>query len=181
MSLLLRLLTTGKSLVGLRDQAHRYRLDTQSLLPKFGSDKNPFAEGTVRSQERESGNTQRNPTKSAEDHPVQKESLSGRDAKAHGGQKKSGIGLFRGWFGRGTSQPSKPGAPAIKSPIQYELSLDRVKVVRNDLSDTDLEIVTRKPGAARLVAPVLPAAKTLSQVPTRVGRATIRLLDALKT
>lgn len=29
-------------------------------------------------------------------------------------------------------------------PVQGELSLDKIKVVRNDLSDTDLEVVARK-------------------------------------
>src|SRR5260370_38120811 len=40
---LVRLLTTGKSLVGMQDNLSRYRLTKQRLLPKFGSGKNPFA------------------------------------------------------------------------------------------------------------------------------------------
>src|ERR1035437_10191334 len=40
---LLRLLTTGKSLVGLKDLESRYRLTTQRLLPQFGPTRNPFS------------------------------------------------------------------------------------------------------------------------------------------
>src|SRR5713226_5980902 len=39
---LLRLLTTGKSLVGLRNSDSRYQVTRQRWLPKFGSKKNPF-------------------------------------------------------------------------------------------------------------------------------------------
>jgi hypothetical protein len=40
---LMRLLTSGKSLVGMQDNLSRYRLTKQRLLPKFNSKKNPFA------------------------------------------------------------------------------------------------------------------------------------------
>jgi len=62
------------------------------------------------------------------------------------------------WLGRGGSKmrgwltrAPKRGKPAIqefpKAPVQPELSLAAVKVVRNDLSDTDLELVpARTPG-----------------------------------
>src|SRR4051812_1463310 len=39
----LRLLATGKSLVGMKDQSSPYRMRTANLLPKFESTKNPFA------------------------------------------------------------------------------------------------------------------------------------------
>jgi hypothetical protein len=39
---------------------------------------------------------------------------------------------------------SKPGGPPV---VQGELSLDKVKVVRNDLSDSDLELVAASKGA----------------------------------
>ncbi len=40
---LLRLLSAGKSLMGVKDADSPYRMTTQNLLPKFGSAKNPFA------------------------------------------------------------------------------------------------------------------------------------------
>lgn len=46
------------------------------------------------------------------------------------------------------SQKPKPARSAIPrfngQPVQGELSLDNIKVVRNDLSDADLEVVARK-------------------------------------
>jgi hypothetical protein len=47
----------------------------------------------------------------------------------------------------------KPAIPAFPEPaVQGELSLDRVKVMRNDLSDADLEVVPAKPSMAAAVA-----------------------------
>src|SRR5689334_14825542 len=44
---LMRLLTAGKCFDGIGDSgAGRYRMRTPNLLPKFGSDKNPFAKKT---------------------------------------------------------------------------------------------------------------------------------------
>src|ERR1035441_9387218 len=40
---LLRLLTAGKSLVGMRDAETRYRVTGQRLLPQFGEGRNPFS------------------------------------------------------------------------------------------------------------------------------------------
>src|SRR5262249_57655628 len=42
--------------------------------------------------------------------------------------------------GEGTSRRKTITRPSRK-PVQVELSLDRIKVVRNDLSDTDFEVV----------------------------------------
>ena len=50
---LLRLLTTGKSLVGVRDTESRYRVTSQRLLPQFGSARNPFSStGEIESRRR---------------------------------------------------------------------------------------------------------------------------------
>ena len=38
-----KLLTSGKSLVGLQNAEGRYEMRAQNLLPKFGSEKNPFS------------------------------------------------------------------------------------------------------------------------------------------
>ncbi len=50
-------------------------------------------------------------------------------------------------------------ACAPKPPVQGELSLDKIKVVRNDLSDADLEVVPAKlPAAPKTTVPALPEA-----------------------
>ena len=36
---------------------------------------------------------------------------------------------------------AKPAMPSVTAPVQGELALETVKVVRNDLSDSDLEVV----------------------------------------
>ncbi len=43
-----------------------------------------------------------------------------------------------------------PGIPKV--PVQGELSLDRVRVVRNDLTDVDLEVVPAKPSQPGMAA-----------------------------
>jgi hypothetical protein len=49
----------------------------------------------------------------------------------------------------------KPAIPEFSKPaVQGELSLDRVKVMRNDLSDADLEVVPVKPSMAAALAAV---------------------------
>ena len=37
-----RLLTSGKSLIGLRNTESRYHMRSRNLLPKFGTPANPF-------------------------------------------------------------------------------------------------------------------------------------------
>lgn len=146
---LLRLLTTGKSLVNLRNADSPYRLTTQRLLPQFGPTRNPFAD------------TQ-GETKSAVTSVPQ--------VTAHTGTVPLGAGIRRVrsvvqalwlktsalWSGgkaklSGLTARSRPAAfkPVIphfsKPPMQGELSLDRVKVIRNDLSEADLEVVPARP------------------------------------
>ena len=70
--------------------------------------------------------------------------------------------------------------PRTDAMVQGELSLDRVKVMRNDLSDSDLEIVpARKPAPVPSPAPELAAA---SNSPARSWeRVASRLFGAGKT
>jgi hypothetical protein len=65
---------------------------------------------------------------------------------------------------RSSSQASP--APVFRRttrPTQGELSLDAVKVVRNDLSDSDLEVVAAAPKKAAAHRPV-PDAETQPQL-----------------
>ena len=56
---------------------------------------------------------------------------------------------FDGLFGRSGLEPERQaGASLDWSAIQGELRLEQVKVVRNDLSDTDLELVELRPRTA---------------------------------
>ena len=135
---LLRLLSAGKSLVGSNDANTRYEMGDPRAMPKFISAKNPF-----RSKEKSKAPTEQKaatpkfPTANCpEPAAAQKQSSTDGAGKLRVGQKlKSFVGLF-------SVRRTKPAIPEFTRPaVQGELSLDAVRVVRNDLSDADLEIV----------------------------------------
>lgn len=61
----------------------------------------------------------------------------------------------------------KPTLGVTSVQVQGELSLDGVKVVRNDLSDADLEIVPAKPARRADLAP-LPEVNAWQRLTTRI-------------
>jgi hypothetical protein len=71
---------------------------------------------------------------------------------------------------------------ATKPLVQGELSLESIKVVRNDLSDSDLEIVPAgQPKAKKIEAPALAAPVKAEPALTRWDRVSSRLFGAGKT
>jgi hypothetical protein len=145
---LLRLLTAGKSLVGIKESAGRYRLTTPGLLPRFGAKKDPFRATTMPEQ------VQRAPGGPVE----QAASLGTKTGEASAGRDSSeAVAEHGGWAGKCFSKVGamlsrrgksgeRPAIPRFNKPlVQGELSLDSVRVVRNDLRDSDLEIVAAKP------------------------------------
>lgn len=220
-----KLLATGKSLVGMSDNASRYRMRTQNLLPKFGSPKNPFAQPAAKAAAPVTPATsaarmetaslfagEGAKTEAARDievnmaggnEPVKVE-IRRKETKAESPKAEisplmqisyvtnTGIKLeaktpttpARVW--NDAPSPAKPVRKTVswfglikklnplailpwghaggmasrgrvgRSPVQTELSLDRVQVVRNDLRDTDLEIVPgRLMGMPSGASPVL--------------------------
>jgi hypothetical protein len=193
---LLRLLTTGRSLVGIRDSENRYRMTNQRLLPKFESAKNPFraVDGKEINTKHELPNTEyqapdRNcqtsnaglcsreaeaevkPTAAAASRERQTEAASPQvGAKGAGAVRRvtarcrqwAAAALPRrwasglsSWLKPRTRQPTKAVPVFGKPPVQAELSMDRIQVVRNDLSDADLEVVPAKRRAQTVAAPVV--------------------------
>jgi len=71
------------------------------------------------------------------------------------------------WFGN--QKPAEPkSAPRHEgphAPIQGELSLDNIKVMRNDLSETDVEIVTAKSRPPKGVAVPVQSPATVVAIP----------------
>jgi hypothetical protein len=67
-----------------------------------------------------------------------------------------------------------PFADKNVTPVQVELSLEKVKVVHNDLSDADVEIVPMKSRPARGPAPadLPPAKKSWEALGERIMKAT---------
>lgn len=175
---LLRLLTTGKTLVGLKKLEQRYRLPDEQALPQFGSKKNPFratvfpekpeatepeicqaapampaveaAREPVSVLSREQGQNQ-TPGVSQPKPPSIENIKTTAEAPA---RRSSGFRAFLLW---GRAKKNKPAALASGRPlIQAELSLDTVRVVRNDLSETDLEVVAATPAAQPIAKRVEP-------------------------
>ena len=134
-----KLLGAGKSFVS-GGKAAAYRADKRVYLPKFGSPKNPFiASGKMESVEPQKNTaksvvapapkviatkTQKMPTVSAT--PTRVTTWT---------EKFNPLSILRG---------SMVEAKSSTRPVQVELSLEKVKVVHNDLSDVDVEIVPIK-------------------------------------
>lgn len=207
---LLRLLTTGKSLVGVSDEESRYRLTSQKLLPQFGPARNPFssrakaepAQTEARSPENHGGNgasvaRPSLPGTRGEPAAVVQRVVERRAVPAKFDLRKLAGALWQriavvlsGWqaklsglLARSGGKAAKPAIPRFpKPPVQGELSLDRIKVMRNDLSDVDLELIPAKPPVAPVAAAPAPgAAEKAKGAKSAWGRVTTRILGAGKT
>jgi len=134
---LLRLLTAGKSLVQSKE-GNRYRVTSQRLLPKFESKKTPFGGGPGEAD-----------TSAPEPAAAPAVAIANAPTPApivtEAAQTQGLFGRLRIWIGARFTRSPKLELPRLgKGPVQTELSLDRVRVVRNDLSDADLEVVPAK-------------------------------------
>jgi hypothetical protein len=162
-----KLMAAGKSLVSGRG-AMAYRESKQAYLPKFGSPKNPFVtpaqnespkaplENPVAPMEKVSApswtKTQKMPT------------ISGTPKSlATWTTKLNPMTMLRG------SQEEKNFSRPI---VQSELSLDSVKVVHNDLTDADVEIIPMKSRPQKIVADLPPAKKSWEILGERLLKAT---------
>jgi hypothetical protein len=89
-------------------------------------------------------------------------------------------GLLSGFLER---KQKTAGLKPARTPVQCEMSLEKVKVVRNDLSDADLEFRTARrpvpPPAASPFSP--PALDPARHEPTAWGRLTSRFFKAGQT
>lgn len=142
-----KLLAAGRSIIGGRREIS-YRVLESAYLPKFISPKNPFAPPA-----------KAGPASNTTTPPVKNE-------VAPDGKKTQKLPTFPAWprkqawinklnpvFIWRRSPPS--AAQKTPCPRQGELSLDRVKVVHNDLSDADVEVVPIKSRTAPGVEPAL--------------------------
>jgi hypothetical protein len=186
-----KLLTTGKSLVGLNDSNSRYQL-RKGALPKFESSKNPFAskshnEPASHSEHEPSlpkltpaeiaaanlKKTQRLPVM----QPTEAQTETTTSMAPHGETvEPEGVPSVVGgwlqklnpmvWLDNHKSVDTKPAVPRpSRMPVQGELSLDNIKVMRNDLSETDVEIVPAKARPASLPSASAGAVAAVMAVP----------------
>jgi len=181
---MMRLLSAGRSLVGSRDAGKRLQMVDVMSLPKFGPKpgrKHPTS--SIQPPEKVA-NTK---PEAMEKNPSTKlrapEKLQEPSSKIQSAQPKTAATKGPGWMQRIiarakglVSRRSKIPARALQTPVQGELSLDKVKVLRNDLTETDYEIMT-KPVAAKmpvgkpampLQAPAAPAEANRGKIWNRV-------------
>jgi hypothetical protein len=176
---LLRLLTTGKSLVGMSDAESRYRVTRERLLPQFGSARNPF----ISTGKAEPASAEARPSANCGGNGAAEggggiQGASGEPAvtRARGALRLKTAALLSGWkakvgglLRRPRSKAVKPVIPRFtKPPVQGELSLDKIKVLRNDLSDADLEVVPARAPATRATKEDLGAETALGRVTARI-------------
>ena len=155
-----KLLVTGKSVINGCAEVS-YRANRHVYLPKFGLAQNPFK--SPEEVEPAKPVKPAKPAAAAIAAPIKKVVTPAaaktqkippwpRPARATSwASKLIPISIWRG---------SIPAAPSAPCPVQSELSLDSVKVVHNDLSDADVEVVPIKSRTADETAvPVLPPPK----------------------
>jgi len=131
---LLRLLNVGSSLARMRDAGRYHSAKNPFVLPKFGAgQKLDGPAATVAPAEPAA-----NPVKAA------KPEKSEPAAKLETAESATQTGGSRWW------KRANPFTPATARPVQSELTLDKVQVKRNDLSDADIEIVSKAPPGTTL-------------------------------
>jgi hypothetical protein len=149
-----KLLGAGKSFVS-GGKAAAYRADKRVYLPKFGSPKNPFSAVSQAELPKPTVENSIVPVKKAATRTWAKTqkmpTVSARPARATTWTEKfNPLSIWRG---------STAAAKNSPRPVQAELSLEKVKVVHNDLSDVDVEIVPIKSRSMREISePVFEAA-----------------------
>src|SRR5262245_27660562 len=138
-----RLLTAGKSLVGSQSSASRYQMNRSKLLPRFEPRSKP-RRSPVRAEA--INGTQESPRQSAAPATASPGAKTTEPRRAF---HKNPIRPFSDALSTLFSRFSRPATAKPKSaipqfrrtPVQSELSLESVKVIRNDLSDADIEVV----------------------------------------
>jgi hypothetical protein len=160
-----KLLGAGKSFIS-GEKPAAYREDKRFYLPQFVSPKNPFAIPAPLPAPIE-------PTKAPVTvAPAKKRELPWIKTK------KMPVAAARATAWVSKLNPASifgsapPAASSHVTPVQVELSLERVKVVHNDLTDADVEIVPMKSRPARAAAPAPADKKPWADLGERIMKAT---------
>jgi hypothetical protein len=139
----MHLLALGKTVEDVTDGS-RYRMADPGTLPRFAGARKPEGEGQREAAAGAGGEDPANLAAATAAPQTRAETMSAQTAAADGN------GQSRRWFlGRrnGTRRELDRG------PVQRELALGAVTVVRNDLVDSDLEVV---PAGKPALAPAQP-------------------------
>ncbi len=155
-----KLLAAGKSIIGGGAEIS-YHISDRVSLPKFISPKNPFAPA-VKAEPAPKAEVAPAPTPDVV--PAKKDLASDgtrtRKPPAFPAARIRKKTWFRQFNPISSWRASRAPAPQkTQGPMQAELSLDRVKVVHNDLTDADVEIVPIKSRTVpELETPIVPPA-----------------------
>ena len=170
---LMKFLAAGHSLGRIADEPSRYRMDQRGLLPKFGSPKN----GRGVPLRLAPGANDWNIMKATET-----QSAVGPAPTAPAKDPKPWLSIGR-WSLFKNPFAGRGQARAVKPPVQCELSLDAVKPVRNDLSDSDVEVVAAPVPAGVVIPPPaqVPTAPVVIAAPPIWGRIKTQYFGAGKT
>ena len=156
-----KLLFAGRSVVN-GNKAVEYRENKQVSLPKFVSQKNPF---TPKARSENDPAAANNGCAPAVTKTQPMPSVSGaQKPPASWTSRLNPASVWRGPRGE-TTDGSHPA-------VQAELSLDTVKVIHNDLSDADVEVVPIKSRPAAVIPDLPPAKKSWEILGERLMRAT---------
>ena len=147
-----KLLVAGRSIKSGCDKIS-YRVNKHVYLPKFGLAQNPFKSPPGTEPARPEAETIAAPIQKVVTPVAAKTqkmpTLAPKPVRATSWTSKlNPISMLRG---------PAPATRSAQGPVQSELSLDSVKVVHNDLSDADVEVVPIKSRTAgEATVPVLP-------------------------
>jgi hypothetical protein len=167
-----KLLGTGKSFISGGKPA-AYREDKRFYLPQFVSPKNPFANSVPPPA----------PVQPPE-LPVAKAVTPGAKATPRWNKtEKIAVPAVQGATARATTWVSKLNPAAIFShgpaaasdnpvPMQAEFTLEKVKVVHNDLTDAEVEVVPMKSRPARESAGSEAGKRSWAELGERIMKAT---------
>src|SRR5262249_19280693 len=150
---LMKLLLMGRSVDDSRDAPHRYRLCQKSFPPKFGLPKNQSVvdagEPVVASKALEAAPSKRFSCVIGAAMPQRQPQMvcspkaSLRVRRLPRLDWKRAITFFEKLHFAFRRRISRPRIATVNpNSLQPELSLDAVKVIRNDLNDADLEVVS---------------------------------------
>ena len=150
---LMRFLAVGKSLGGVTTEPSRYRVNAQALLPKFGREGTRPVSAPLSAAPAVTTARAATPVASFSGTTMSKHSIAVQSES----QRSGGARFWGPWTRLRNKFTSKRGAARVAGPpVQAELALDMVRPVRNDLNDSDLEILTPvKRKATALVQPML--------------------------
>ncbi len=141
------LLAASKTVRRASDEPSPFRVDEKKRLPRFDTPVRPDADETL-FPDAPGGGTDAAPES------------SGSGPHISSATAVSGKTLRETLFGQRVKARAEKAAAQFGALQQTELKLDQVKVIRNDLSETDFELAAPKqPGIVNSAAKVVPQSK----------------------